>query len=123
MAREQSRISGAESSVAKPRGTGIGYHPPMLRSRNFGNYVLLVMLLALLAMFLLYPIMLTLRGAFYQDVSSRSGFTLRHLGLVFEDPATFHGIINSLKIATGTTLRPCSSACRWRCSPPGSPFR
>ncbi len=76
----------------------------MLRSRNFGNYVLLVMLLALLAMFLLYPIMLTLRGAFYQDVSSRSGFTLRHLGLVFEDPATFHGIINSLKIATGTTL-------------------
>jgi iron(III) transport system permease protein len=76
----------------------------MLRSRNFGNYALLVTLLSLLAVFLLYPILLTLRGAFYHDVSSRSGFTLRHIALVFEDPATFHGILNSLKIACGTTV-------------------
>ncbi len=76
----------------------------MLRSRNLGNYVLLATLLAFLAVFLLYPIMLTLRGAFYENAASRSGFTFLHLRLIFEDPATFHGILNSLKIATGTTI-------------------
>ncbi len=79
----------------------------MLGSRlgkNAANYTLMGIILALLSLFLLYPIYLTLRGAFYADTASRSGFTLDHLKLVFQDPATSQGILNSLSIALGTTF-------------------
>jgi iron(III) transport system permease protein len=73
-------------------------------NRNFWNYVLMASVLSMLSVFLLYPIWLTLRGAFFDDVASREGFTLRHLGLVFMDPALRAGLLNSLTIATTTTL-------------------
>ncbi|CAN5843374.1 iron ABC transporter permease [soil metagenome] len=75
----------------------------MLRRGNALNYTLMGLILALLGLFLLYPIALTLKGAFYEDVASRSGFTLRHVALVFRDPATLHGLLNSLGVAAGTT--------------------
>lgn len=72
--------------------------------RNFTNYVLLTGILGLLSIFLLYPIYLTLRGAFYQDLSARSGFTLENVARVFEDPMLVQGLLNSFAIAAGTTF-------------------
>jgi iron(III) transport system permease protein len=72
--------------------------------RNTANYAIMGVLLALLGAFLLYPIWLTLRGAFYADIAAREGFTLRHLALVFADPSLREGLVNSLLIATTTTL-------------------
>lgn len=67
------------------------------------HYALLGVLLALLAAFLVYPILLTVRGGFYRDPATRSGFTLEHLALVFQDPRTLAGLLNSLKVALLTT--------------------
>lgn len=73
-------------------------------SRNRLNYVLLVAILALLSVFLLYPIALTLRGAFYSDVAGQSGWTLDNLALIFKDPATLSALVNSLTVAAVTTM-------------------
>ncbi len=73
-------------------------------SRNRLNYVLLVAILALLSVFLLYPIALTLRGAFYSDVAGQSGWTLDNLALIFKDPATLSALVNSLTVAAVTTV-------------------
>lgn len=67
-------------------------------------YALLLVLLAFLGAALIYPILLTLRGAFYDDVAARSGFTLNNLAMVFQDPVLREGLLNSFKVATGTTL-------------------
>jgi iron(III) transport system permease protein len=75
----------------------------MLR-RNAWHYALLLSALALLGLFLVYPIILTLRGAFYADPATHSGFTLDHLRIIFEDPRTLRGLFNSFRIAAGTTV-------------------
>lgn len=75
----------------------------MPKSQRLGNTVLLWSIVLLLGVFLVYPISLTLRGAFYSDVAARTGFTFEHVILVFRDPQTVAGILNSLKIALGTT--------------------
>lgn len=75
-----------------------------LAGRNTTNYLLLAAVLSLLAIFLIYPIWLTLRGAFYADPASRDGFTLDHLALVFRDPVLLEGLLNAFKVATCTTL-------------------
>jgi iron(III) transport system permease protein len=64
---------------------------------------LLALCLAVLALLLVYPIGLTVRGAFYKDPGSREGWSLVHLGLVFQDPRTLSGLLNAFKIAIGTT--------------------
>ncbi|MBC23906.1 MAG: ABC transporter permease [Phycisphaerae bacterium] len=51
-------------------------------------------------MFLLYPIWLTIRGAFESD----SGFTLHHVLVVFTDPVLRAGLINATAIAIFTTI-------------------
>ncbi len=61
-----------------------------------------VCLFVLLA-FLAYPILLTVRGGFYEDPAARTGFTLDHLVLVFQDPRLVGALFNSLKIAASTT--------------------
>lgn len=76
----------------------------MPRSADRANYVLLFGLLALLALFLLYPIALTLRGAFYDDPAAHTGWTLDNLILVFKNPATLEGLLNSFTIAFTTTF-------------------
>lgn len=75
--------------------------PRPLLARSAPSYALLVALLVLLALFLLYPIILTVSGAFVSPVDK--SLTLSNLFLVFEDPSTLRGLSNSLKIATGTT--------------------
>lgn len=67
-------------------------------------YSLLAACIAVLLLLLVYPILLTVRGGFYEDPGSRTGFTLEHLVLVFEDPRTLRGLLNSLRIACLTTL-------------------
>ena len=71
--------------------------------RLTGQYALLAALLALLSLTLLYPIFLTVKGAFATDVVSGEGFTTVHVRMVFEDPVLVSGLLNSFKIATGTT--------------------
>jgi iron(III) transport system permease protein len=71
--------------------------------RNTINYALLGVLLALLGAFLLFPIYLTLRGAFFENPAAATGFTLRNLALIFEDPVLLEGFINSVIVAATTT--------------------
>ncbi|MBL8764028.1 MAG: iron ABC transporter permease [Phycisphaerae bacterium] len=58
----------------------------------------------LLAAVLIYPVALTLRGAFFSDAATRTGFTLINLRLVFEDPNLVAGLANALKVAAASTL-------------------
>ncbi len=58
----------------------------------------------LLTALLVYPILLTVRGGFYEDVAKREGFTLRHIAMVFQDPRLREGLFNSLRLATLTTI-------------------
>ena len=75
----------------------------MFTRRQLPQYALLIGLLTLLGMFLIYPVALTLRGAFYADAAARSGFTFDNILLVFRDPVLREGLINSLLVATTTT--------------------
>ncbi|MCP4834450.1 MAG: iron ABC transporter permease [Phycisphaera sp.] len=65
------------------------------------RYLLLGSLLALLGVVLLYPIWLTVRGAF---LTEDGGFTLYHVLDVLEDDSLRGGLVNALIIATATTL-------------------
>lgn len=72
--------------------------------RSAPHYVLLVFLIALLCVTLLYPIFLTVGGAFVRtDASGARRFTLDHLSLVFQDPRLLRGLFNSFRIAATTT--------------------
>jgi iron(III) transport system permease protein len=76
----------------------------MPRSARLWHYGLLAGAFALLGLFLLYPIFLTLVGAFYKDQATRSGLTLENFLLVFEDPRSLRALFNSLRLALGTTV-------------------
>ncbi len=65
---------------------------------------LVVLALGGLALFLLYPIWLTVRGGFADDPATGTGFTLDHLLLTIRDPVLRAGIFNALGIATATTI-------------------
>lgn len=66
--------------------------------------IILWSLIAVLAVFLVYPIGLTVWGGFADDPATGRGFTLRHITGVFDDPVLVGGMINSLKIASTTTV-------------------
>lgn len=71
--------------------------------RRVVQLLLLWGVIVLLGVALLYPIGLTVRGAFAEDVATGRGFTLRHLGLVFRDPVLINGLENSALLAVCTT--------------------
>lgn len=83
-------------------------------SQSLWHYALLSAMLALLALLLVYPILLTVGGAFARDPSQGLSFasparfldslTLDHFRLVFSDPSVFGAILNSFKVATMTTI-------------------
>jgi len=75
----------------------------MARGRIW-QYALLGSLMGLLVVFLIYPILLTVRGGFADDVATGRGFTLRHIATVFRDPVLIGGLLNSGKIAVMTTV-------------------
>src|SRR5262249_7737673 len=76
--------------------------PMLARSRSW-HAVLLWGIVALLGIALVYPILLTVRGGFPDDVATGRGFTLRHLANVFRDPTLVAAMLGSLKIAASTT--------------------
>lgn len=74
-----------------------------MRSTALAQQVLLVALLALLGVFLVVPVWLTVRGGFVEDPVSGDGFTLRHVALVFRDPVLREGLMNALGLAVVST--------------------
>ena len=79
--------------------------PPSHLTRFISNYALLALLFLFLAVFLIYPIILTVRGAIVQNNPDGStSFTLTHIALVFQDPALRAGLINAFLLAAATTL-------------------
>lgn len=75
--------------------------------RNAVQYALLWSLIAALAIALVYPILLTVRGGLAADIATKEGWTLDHILLVFQDPTSRGALLNSLMIATGTTTLAC----------------
>jgi len=81
--------------------------------RLSGEYLLWGALVLVLLVFLVYPVLLTVKGGFTVDPASpmgfsiselRAKFTLQHLTDLFQDPRVLRGLANSLKVASGTTL-------------------
>lgn len=68
------------------------------------QYGLMGLVVAILAVCLLYPIYLTVRGGFAEQVSTGQGWTLRHVLDVFRDPTLVQGLLNSASLAICTTL-------------------
>ena len=68
--------------------------------RRLPRWLLMALLLAFFAIFLLYPIWLTVRGAF----ESEDGFTFYHVWVVFTDQSLRQGLVNAFGIAVFTTL-------------------
>ena len=77
------------------------------RVKDLPEYALLWSLIGILALCLIYPIVLTVRGGLAADVATRSGFSLEHIALVFQDPTTRGALLNSLMVACGTTTLAC----------------
>lgn len=77
--------------------------PPNRILRTLWRHALLVLCVGVLLALLVYPILLTVRGGFYKDPAARSGFTLDHLRLVFADPRLTGALLNSGRVAAGTT--------------------
>ena len=67
------------------------------------RYAVLWSIFALLAVVLVYPIWLTVRGAF-TSVQPDGGFTTWHVIQVFRDPDLRAGLFNALLIASCTTV-------------------
>jgi iron(III) transport system permease protein len=72
-----------------------------MRRLHLGQYALLAALVALLGVLLVYPIGLTVAGAFV--ASDGKSLTLENLRTVFEDPTARYGLVNALKVASVTT--------------------
>ncbi|MEO1585348.1 MAG: iron ABC transporter permease [Planctomycetota bacterium] len=74
-------------------------------SRLLWQYGLLGVCLVVLAVFLLLPIALTVRGGFVETGDNgETGYTLKHFALVLADPLHREGLANAFMIAVWTTL-------------------
>ncbi len=74
------------------------------RSRMIYRYGLFAILMAIFAIFLLWPISLTVRGAFFDsDGAFTTQYFFSEVG-VFQDPIYRDGMVNSLLIAVSTTI-------------------
>jgi iron(III) transport system permease protein len=65
------------------------------------RYGLLALLLAVLGVFLIWPIVMTVWGGF---VDPGGGFTMKYVLDVFRDPLLVQGLINALMVAVCTTV-------------------
>lgn len=72
-------------------------------TRHAWHYAMLAALVALLVVFLLYPIFLTVRGGVASDIVRGTGWTTQHLSRVFSDPVLREGLWNSATLAACTT--------------------
>lgn len=84
-------------------GSPLGTLRTMLRRSS--HYTLLLVLLALLMVTLVYPIYLTVRGAFiaHDGPNGADRVTLTPFLLLFEDPALVRGLFNSVWLALAST--------------------
>ncbi len=73
----------------------------LARKQNIPRYLLYFFILAVLCVFLLWPIFLTVQGGFK---TPEGDFTFKYVQSVFEDPLWMAGLGNSLMIATATTI-------------------
>ncbi|MFZ4429453.1 MAG: ABC transporter permease [Phycisphaerales bacterium] len=105
--------AGISSSLVLPEswsfvgwmGVAAGLVQMWLRGGRAGRqYLMLGGMLTVLGLCLVYPIVMTVRGGFYDDPATRSGFSLRHVQMAIEDPRVVRGLFNSLKVATATTV-------------------
>ncbi len=74
-----------------------------MRARALCEYAIFGLLVLFLGVALLYPIGLTVRVGFAEDVVGGTGWTLNHLIGVFRDPVLREGLANSFLLATATT--------------------
>ncbi|MBL1218735.1 MAG: iron ABC transporter permease [Planctomycetes bacterium] len=72
-----------------------------MRGRIFVQYTLSVFLLACLALFLILPVWLTIRGGFIDRDADQ--WTIQHILLIFSDPTLRSGLLNATLIACATT--------------------
>ncbi len=73
-------------------------------TRLLSQYSLISVLLVILGITLIYPIFLTVRGAFIVHTDSGDRYTLTNFVLIFEDPALVRGFLNSLMVAGASTF-------------------
>jgi iron(III) transport system permease protein len=73
-------------------------------SRFVSQYALISVLFVLLGVTLIYPIALTVQGAFISHTAEGDRFTLSNLTLLFEDPTLVRGLINSVNLAAASTV-------------------
>lgn len=75
-------------------------------SRLFSQYGLLAVLLVFLGCFLIYPIALTVGGAFVlrDPATGKTTYTLTNIALVFRDPTLVQGLLNATKVAAASTV-------------------
>jgi iron(III) transport system permease protein len=73
----------------------------LARKQSALRYLLFFIILAVMFIFMLWPIFLTVQGGFR---TPEGAFTLKYLQSVFEDPLWMAGLGNSLMIATATTF-------------------
>jgi iron(III) transport system permease protein len=74
-----------------------------MHARRAMQYVMLAAILAGFAVFMLYPIWLTIAGGF-ESKQPGGGFTLAHIWAVFADPSLRAGLYNAVGVAVCTTL-------------------
>src|SRR5215468_6752452 len=72
-------------------------------SRLVSQYSLISILLIVLSITLIYPIFLTVRGAFLSHTEAGDKLTLVNFTLLFEDPAIVRGFANSILVAAAST--------------------
>lgn len=85
-------------------GFAAGLFRVWLRGGRSGRqHLMLAAMLTVLGLCLVYPILMTVRGGFYDDPATRSGFSLRHVRMAIEDPRVVRGLLNSFTVATATT--------------------
>jgi iron(III) transport system permease protein len=75
--------------------------PALFRPHILRRQALFLLLLAALTLFLIWPIVLTVRGGF---ISPDGNFTFQYIQSIFRDPLLIQGLINSFLIASVTTL-------------------
>ncbi|WP_145078071.1 ABC transporter permease [Poriferisphaera corsica] len=92
-----------QSTIQTPPTTAPAskYRKPRINTRLVYRYTLLALLFAILGLFLIWPIILTVTGGF---TDSDGHFTLSYLLSIFQDPLYMQGLLNSLLIATCTTV-------------------
>lgn len=76
--------------------------------RTLSGYSLWAVLTAILLVLLIYPIILTVRGAIVERIDGHDHYTLKHISIALSDPSIRECLWNSVRMAcTTTTLCVC----------------